>query len=101
MSVVDDVLTLQSTHIVLAEETSLNCLLKCLHSAMALTSSPSCTKMLGILALSQSLGSSSLFIRAGRRTHGMINTSHVGSGLETILEWEAEKKIQAKQNRKM
>lgn len=50
--------------------------------------------------LFQSLGSGSLFIRAGRCTLWMVNISHLGSGLETIPEWEAEKKMQAERRRK-
>jgi len=31
----------------------------------------------------------------------MVDISHLGSGLRTIPEWEAEKKIQAERRRKM
>jgi len=54
MYVVEDSLTLQSTHTVLEEEASPDCLLKCPHFAAALTSSPSCTEMLCIPELCSS-----------------------------------------------
>lgn len=52
VSVVENALTLQNTHIVLEEEKSLDGLLKCPQHTVLLSSSPSCPEVLSILELS-------------------------------------------------
>lgn len=91
MSVIGESLILQSTHTVLEEETSLGCLLKCLHSAIIQSTGTDiqsilhkCLVQSWAFLLLQSLGLGRLFRRDGRWV------APPGTEFRVIPEWEVK-----------